>query len=88
MALGFATVDLAIYTRIKYNLTPETLDQYHKLLVTHKIKPLYEKYALLQILSFDGYDSNSPMCRRTLRAFHKLIQKHVIIINNGKYSLK
>ena len=90
MALGFANVDYAILTRLNHNLSdrPHLIEFYEYLIVKHKIKGLYEKLGLLNILSFDGF-TTGYMCKRTNAGLKKLYDKGLTFIdNNDEYQLK
>lgn len=79
MALGFANVDYA--TRLVYNLTPDQVKAYEKYVKANKIKTLYERLAILNIMSFGGYPQEC-MCTRTRRALANLLSRGLVYVDN------
>lgn len=87
MALGFATIDIAIQTRINYNFDTGMLLEYNCLIAKHKIKSLYEQYALANVISFLGYSIQRCCDKRVQKAFNSLLNKGIIKIENEGYYL-
>lgn len=81
MALGFANVDYAIKTRLVYNLTPDQVKAYEKYVKANKIKALYERLAILNIMSFGGYPQEC-MCTRTRKALANLLSRGLVYVDN------
>jgi len=89
MSLGFANIDYAIKTRLEYNMSPDNIIVFNQIVKNSKISGKYEKFALLQILSFNGYlVDNLLSCSRTEKAFKKLLDKNIIKVEKDKYLIK
>jgi hypothetical protein len=82
MALGFTNVEHGITTRLIYNLTPDQVTQYDEFIEINKVKALYQRFAILNIMSFNGY-AYECKCKRTHNAFKKLKAKGLIQVIDG-----
>jgi RNase P/RNase MRP subunit POP5 len=87
MTLGFATVDLAISTRIAFNFDNYLEEQYHSIISKSKITSKYEKYALANVLAFYGYPTFRVVDKRVQKAYDSLLKKGIIKIKRNGYYL-
>ena len=79
--MAFANVDYAIKTRLVYNLDADQVQAYERYVKANKIKALYEKLAILNIMSFGGYPQEC-MCTRTRRALANLLSRGLVYVDD------